>query len=191
MSFTDERGGSSTNNNSPLYPSTDRFMPLGFSTPQHQGGTSTETRNYYSVQPKHMLPRSRVIHKSNRYGQNRHQTHDRSGFSSHESNHHDEGGNGALNSETDRANYSRNWKSHQGRNQGYGGQQRHRQNNHHRHGKPGPYKKEDYFHPSMLEDPWEYLLRQTTERSEQNHSRNFATAESDADEEEITKCSGE
>uniref|UniRef100_A0A2M3ZJL3 Uncharacterized protein n=1 Tax=Anopheles braziliensis TaxID=58242 RepID=A0A2M3ZJL3_9DIPT len=150
------------NDNPPLYHSTERMMPLGFSTPQQN---RTEPRNYYSVQPKHMLPRSRggEYQNRNRFGQMQQQNQDRSSFS-------------PMNNAGDqqpRQNYGRNWRGqHQNRHQNYSGQRRHQNRDQH-HQKSTIYRIEDYFHPSMLEDPWEYLSRK-------GHKNDRDTAEADS-----------
>uniref|UniRef100_A0A182LYH2 Uncharacterized protein n=1 Tax=Anopheles culicifacies TaxID=139723 RepID=A0A182LYH2_9DIPT len=141
----------------PLYPSTDRFHPLGFSTPQQRGNFSAQGRNYYSVQPKHMLPRAKGSDGRYRHRQDNHQ--DRSSHFSHDTaRDNTEQGNAGFNSGK-RLGFGHSWRGHQNRNQRYGG---HRPQHNYRQkhqGKPESYNIGDYFHPSMLEDPWEYLQR--------------------------------
>uniref|UniRef100_A0AAG5D4V6 Uncharacterized protein n=1 Tax=Anopheles atroparvus TaxID=41427 RepID=A0AAG5D4V6_ANOAO len=141
----------------PLYPSTDRFNPLGFSTPQQeQRGYSSQQRNYYSAQPKYMLPRSRGFHNHPRAGQNEY--HDRTPVAQ-EPDDTDPVRN--SNADAGRSNYNRNWRGNQNRNQRFGGQ-RHQHNFRQKYqGRDACYNIEDYFHPSMLEDPWDFLLRRT------------------------------
>uniref|UniRef100_A0A182NNG5 Uncharacterized protein n=1 Tax=Anopheles dirus TaxID=7168 RepID=A0A182NNG5_9DIPT len=149
----------------PLYPSTDRFHPLGFSTPQQHGSSAAQTRNYYSVQPKHMLPRSRGFNGRYRYGQNDSQDQERGTRFPPQS--YDDNGRQA-NTSNDFGNqkgFNRNWRGYHNRNQRHGGQRpqnnyRHKQNN------SDSYNIADYFHPSMLEDPWEYWQRNNAAFSE-------------------------
>ncbi|XP_050092461.1 putative uncharacterized protein DDB_G0288537 [Anopheles aquasalis] len=162
MSSPADNGSCHGNDNPPLYHSTERMMPLGFSTPQQN---RSETRNYYSAQPKHMLPRSRGggYQNRNRFGQTQqHSNQDRSSFSPMDNAGEQQAGQ----------NYGRNWRGqHQNRHQNYSGQRRH-QNHHQHHQKTTIYRIEDYLHPSMLEDPWEYLSRK-------GHKNDKDTAEAD------------
>uniref|UniRef100_A0A182WCQ6 Uncharacterized protein n=1 Tax=Anopheles minimus TaxID=112268 RepID=A0A182WCQ6_9DIPT len=141
----------------PLYPSTDRFNPLGFSTPQQRGNFSAQSRNYYSVQPKHMLPRAKDSDGRYRHRQDNNQ--DRSSYFSPDQAHDNtDQGNGSFNSGR-RHGFGHSWRGHQNRNQRYGG---HRPQHNYRQkhqNKPESHNIGDYFHPSMLEDPWEYLQR--------------------------------
>uniref|UniRef100_A0A2M4C1H9 Uncharacterized protein n=1 Tax=Anopheles marajoara TaxID=58244 RepID=A0A2M4C1H9_9DIPT len=162
MSSPADHGSCHANDNPPLYHSTERMMPLGFSTPQQN---RTESRNYYSVQPKHMLPRSRGggYQNRNRFGQAQQQNQGRASFPPMDN----------AGDQQPRQNYGRNWRGqHQNRHQNYSGQRRH-QNHHPHHQKTTIYRVEDYFHPSMLEDPWEYLSRK-------GHNNDKDTAEADS-----------
>ncbi|KAL1398504.1 hypothetical protein pipiens_008906 [Culex pipiens pipiens] len=136
----------------PLYNSTDNFLPLGFSTPQHRNQNSQMySRNYYSAQPKHMLPRQRGFQNRNR-GQQQQQY-----------------GGGSPSSP------------------GGGFRHNNQQQNQHQHGQfqrrnrfgmghqqnkgSGGYNINDYFHPSMLEDPWMQLV-QSSEQAKGDSSDN-------------------
>ncbi|XP_053676563.1 uncharacterized protein LOC128726762 [Anopheles nili] len=163
---TDNNSNSSStcynNNSPPLYPSTDRFHPLGYSTPQQRGNSSVQSRNYYSVQPKHMLPRARRLHKHNRSGTDFSFDHNRLQFDQ-------ESYDGKQqNMEQDRRQYERNWRGNHTRFQRFGGnsQQYHSRQRH--QPRNGAYNISDYFHPSMLEDPWQFWQRQN------NSSANLA-----------------
>ncbi|XP_053663926.1 uncharacterized protein LOC128713088 [Anopheles marshallii] len=141
----------------PLYPSTDRFNPLGFSTPQQRGNSSSQARNYYSVQPKHMLPRAKGSDGRYRHRQDNTQYHDRSSHFS-EDHSHDGAVQGNANfSSGKRLGFGHSWRGHQNRNQRFGG---HRPQHNYRQkhqAKPESCNIADYFHPSMLEDPWKGL----------------------------------
>uniref|UniRef100_A0A182SP35 Uncharacterized protein n=1 Tax=Anopheles maculatus TaxID=74869 RepID=A0A182SP35_9DIPT len=142
----------------PLYPSTERFNPLGFSTPQQRGNFSSQARNFYSAQPKHMLPRAKGSDGRYRHRPDNTSHQDRSSHFSQNRTDNTEQGNGSYNSGK-RFGFSHNWRGHHNRNQRFGGnrpqhnyRQKHQTSNEsHNIG--------DYFHPSMLEDPWEFLLR--------------------------------
>uniref|UniRef100_A0A182RKM2 M-phase-specific PLK1-interacting protein n=1 Tax=Anopheles funestus TaxID=62324 RepID=A0A182RKM2_ANOFN len=146
----------------PLYPSTDRFNPLGFSTPQQRGNFTTQARNYYSVQPKHMLPRAKGSDGRYRHRQDNNQNQDRSShFSQGQSHNSTDQGNGNFHSGK-RLGFGHNWRGHHNRNQRFGGHTRPQHNYRQKHQIPEAYNIGDYFHPSMLEDPWEYLQRKGT-----------------------------
>ncbi|KFB46938.1 AGAP004804-PA-like protein [Anopheles sinensis] len=147
----------------PLYHSTERFNPLGYSTPQQQQrGHASQQRNYYSAQPKYMLPRTRGFHNRSRSGQNDY--HNRSHGATQEIEENDNDMQGNSPTDAGRQNYNRNWRGHQNRNFGgqrYGGQ-RHQHNFRQKHQARGTSCNiADYFHPSMLEDPWEFFMRKT------------------------------
>ncbi|XP_050072634.1 uncharacterized protein LOC126560720 [Anopheles maculipalpis] len=144
----------------PLYPSTDRFNPLGFSTPQQRGNFSHQARNYYSAQPKHMLLRAKGNDGRYRHRPDNTPYQERSGHFSQDLTNKTEQGNASFNSGK-RLGFGHNWRGHNNRNQRYGGnrpqhnhRQRHQMNSE-------SYNIGDYFHPSMLEDPWEYLQRKS------------------------------
>ncbi|XP_062715387.1 protein kinase 4 [Aedes albopictus] len=166
-------------NNKPLYPSTDSgFLPLGFSTPQQQrnSGPSSHQRNYYSAQPKYMLPRQRGFHNRNRNPQQQQQEHQ-------QQQQHQGGNEGSPADSEERPqerrqfHHNRDWKGQQNfqsrsnNNRFQQQQQQHHQRRNrfglgHNQGKDndGKYNINDYFHPSMLEDPWQQLVQQN-ERS--------------------------
>ncbi|XP_040151637.1 uncharacterized protein LOC120893682 [Anopheles arabiensis] len=149
----------------PLYPSTDRFHPLGYSTPQQQGrNSSAHARNYYSAQPKHMLPRTKGSDGRYRHGQDNVQNQDRSRYSGPDRCDNAEQRDTNFGSGK-RLGFGHNWRGHNNRNQRYGGnrsQHNYRQNH---HAKSESYSIREYYHPSMLENPWEFLLRKSTASS--------------------------
>uniref|UniRef100_A0A182PNY1 Uncharacterized protein n=1 Tax=Anopheles epiroticus TaxID=199890 RepID=A0A182PNY1_9DIPT len=150
----------------PLYPSTDRFHPLGYSTPQHRGGNSSQAqaRNYYSVQPKHMLPRTKGSDGRYRHGQDNSQSQDRSRYSAPDHCDNNDQRNGSFGSGK-RLGFGHNWRGHHNRNQRFGG---HRSQHNYRQkhqAKSDSYNIKDYYHPSMLEDPWDFLQRKNTASS--------------------------
>ncbi|XP_062561146.1 GATA zinc finger domain-containing protein 14 [Armigeres subalbatus] len=150
----------------PLYPNTDSFLPLGFSTPQQHrnSGPSSHSRNYYSAQPKYMLPRQRGFHNKNR--------------NAHYQQQSNKSGSPADNEEpppTERRNFHnrRDWQGRNFNQRSHNNQRYHHQNPRnnrfgfgHNQGKDnnGKYNINDYFHPSMLEDPW-FQLEQQKERT--------------------------
>ncbi|XP_058460999.1 uncharacterized protein LOC131436347 [Malaya genurostris] len=134
----------------PLYNSTDGFLPLGFSTPQHRSivQNNTYSRNYYSAQPKYMLPRPRGH-------QNRGRHHKQSGGDAPP-------GNSSPGSEEGPSIGPQERKHHwQGNFSNYNKQYNQRRPRfgfgHHHQSKENRYDIKDYFHPSMLENPWEHL----------------------------------
>ncbi|XP_065093828.1 sex-determining region Y protein-like [Ochlerotatus camptorhynchus] len=155
------------NDGAPLYQSSDNFLPLGFSTPQHRNsGPSSQNRNYYSAQPKYMLPRQRGgFHNRNRnqYHQQHQQQQDNSG-----------GGNSPAADCEERPAERRKFHNRDWTGQNYN--QRHHNRPHHNQqhqrrnrfgfghsqnkNTSGNYNINDYFHPSMLEDPWLQLVQQ-------------------------------
>ncbi|XP_039452331.1 uncharacterized protein LOC120431263 isoform X1 [Culex pipiens pallens] len=157
----------------PLYNSTDNFLPLGFSTPQHRNqNAQMYSRNYYSAQPKHMLPRQRGFQNRNRGQQQQH------GGGSPSSPGGDDGGSGVP--ERRNWNQNRNWKggfrhnNQQQQNQHQHGQFQRRNRfgmGHQQNKGSGGYNINDYFHPSMLEDPWMQLV-QSSEQAKGDSSDN-------------------
>ncbi|XP_052897637.1 DNA-directed RNA polymerase II subunit RPB1 [Anopheles moucheti] len=140
----------------PLYPSTDRFNPLGFSTPQQRGNFSSQARNYYSVQPKHMLPRAKGSDGRYRHRQQNTQYQDRSSHFSQDHSHDGAEQGNADFSSGKRLGVGHSWRGYQNKNQRFGGyrsQHNYRQK-HQVRAKPESCNIADYFHPSMLEDPW-------------------------------------
>ncbi|XP_053688705.1 M-phase-specific PLK1-interacting protein-like [Sabethes cyaneus] len=167
----------------PLYHSTDGFIPLGFSTPQHRSSTQKDhsNRKYYSAQPKYMLPREKGHRNRGRFQQHSQGgtgpleksspgSEDSRSFGSHQEQHHRHANN-------------RNWKQH-----GY--QQRHRQHQHqqkrnrfgfgHQGNDNSNDDVRDYFHPSMLEDPWAHLEQKSQHEPADCDSSDAADREGDA-----------
>ncbi|EAT34806.1 AAEL012993-PA [Aedes aegypti] len=159
----------------PLYNSTDNFLPLGFSTPQHRnsGLHSSHNRNYYSAQPKYMLPRQRGFHNRNRNPQHPQQQQQQQ-----------QGNSGSPANDEERPPqqwrnfHNRDWKgqnfqqrSHKNRFQQQNFQRNNRsgmgnnQSTTDNHG--GKYDVNDYVHPSMLEDPWRQLVQQNERNKSQ------------------------
>ncbi|XP_035912474.1 uncharacterized protein LOC118512322 [Anopheles stephensi] len=141
----------------PLYPSTHRFQPLGFSTPQQRGDFSFQARNCYSAQPKHLLPRAKGSDGRYRHRPDDTPYQDRSNHFSQDRTGNAEQRNANFNSGK-RLGFGHSWRGHNNRNQRFGG---HRPQHNHRQRQTSneSYNIGDYFHPSMLEDPWEFWLR--------------------------------
>uniref|UniRef100_C6ZQP7 Uncharacterized protein n=1 Tax=Ochlerotatus triseriatus TaxID=7162 RepID=C6ZQP7_OCHTR len=149
-----------------LYQGNDNFLPLDFSTPQHRNsGPGSNNRNYYSAQPKYMLPRQRGFQNRNR-----------NQYQQHQDNRGDGGGNSPAADDEERPAERRKFQNRDRRGQNF--HQRHHNRPHHneqyqqRGNRFGfghslnkksseDYNINDYFHPSMLEDPWLQLVQQS------------------------------
>uniref|UniRef100_A0A1Q3F7Q3 Uncharacterized protein n=1 Tax=Culex tarsalis TaxID=7177 RepID=A0A1Q3F7Q3_CULTA len=163
----------------PLYNSTENFLPLGFSTPQHRNsnsaGSQMYSRTFYSTQPKYMLPRQRGFQNRNRGHQQQQQQQNYGGSPSSPGGDDGQGGSGPP--ERRNWNQNRNWKggfrhNNQQQNQHGQFQRRNRFGLGHQQSKGNEsYNIADYFHPSMLEDPWMQLV-QNSEQAKGDSSDN-------------------
>ncbi|XP_055531046.1 M-phase-specific PLK1-interacting protein [Wyeomyia smithii] len=141
----------------PLYHSTDGFIPLGFSTPQHRNTAQNDNlgRNYYSTQPKYMLPRQRGPRNRGNFQQ---QPPGGAGPPEKSSPGGEDGCSFAHHPEQHRNFKQRNWKGQDYQRNRHPQQQR-RNRSGFGHQARDNYRNDikDYFHPSMLEDPWAHL----------------------------------
>lgn len=168
----------------PLYHSTDGFIPLGFSTPQHRNSAQNDnaSRNYYSAQPKYMLPKLRGYRNQGRFQQ---QQQHRGGTGPPEKSSPGREDARGYGSQDHRRNANnRNWKG-----QDY---QRVKQRLHQKHNRFGfgfghhqgkdnsKNDISDYFHPSMLEDPWAHLEQKHQHDKADCDSSDAGEAEGDA-----------
>ncbi|XP_058831643.1 uncharacterized protein LOC131690120 [Topomyia yanbarensis] len=149
----------------PLYNSTDGFLPLGFSTPQHRSTTqnSAHSRNYYTAQPKYMLPRPRGYQHRGRNPQ-------QNSAAAPPENSSPGNEDGPSIGPQERKNFEtkRHWKGNFNNYNQQHNRQRQRFGFGHQSKGNSRYNIKDYFHPSMLENPWEHLERKSQQDKVEN-----------------------